>query len=103
MFRGQLRPPTSSYLGAIPGNVGKPFAGNTNPGGALTADRFKEDLMRPLLLCSLTFAALAVGGPAVAGKKTATTPANRDEVALRTAGLGTDDTALLRYFRSRTL
>src|SRR5437764_7350591 len=59
--------------------------------------------MRPLLLCCLTFAALNLAGPVGAGKKPADPQAARDEDALRAAGLGTDDAALLRFFRSRTL
>src|SRR5262249_12473622 len=66
-------------------------------------DRFEEALMRPLLLCSLTFAALTAASPVGAGKKPADPQTARDEDALRTAGLGTDDAALLRFFRSRTL
>jgi hypothetical protein len=56
--------------------------------------------MRRLLLLSLAWPALVLGGPA-AGKPDP--EAVRDERALRAAGLKADDSSLLEFFRSRTL
>src|SRR4051812_22629896 len=57
--------------------------------------------MRRLLLFSLAWPALTLGGSAAAGKPDA--EAARDEAALRAAGLPNDDASLLEFFRSRTL
>jgi hypothetical protein len=57
--------------------------------------------MRRLLLLSLAWPALTLGGSAAAGKPDA--EAARDVKALRAAGLKADDASLLQFFRSRTL
>jgi hypothetical protein len=54
-----------------------------------------------LLLLSLAWPALTLGGPVSVGKPDP--DALRDEATLRAAGLKTDDAALLNFFRSRTL
>jgi hypothetical protein len=54
-----------------------------------------------LLLLSLAWPALTLGGPAPAGKPDP--DALRDEATLRAGRLKTDDAALLHFFRSRTL
>src|SRR5437588_761822 len=56
--------------------------------------------MRRTLLFSLAWPVLTLGAPAALGQPDA--EAARDEAALRSVGLKTDDDALLQFFRSRT-